>query len=390
MYARLAALFVLASALAITSCTSSSSSVTAPSAQKCQVGIANPTAASFSAGGGNGSLTVTATRDCTWSAAVDASWVALSKSTGQGEADVPFSVSPNPAALARSASITIGSDKKAVNQAAAPCTFDLSRTSDRVAATGGRLSVDVRSLAGCAWTATSSVGWIAVESGQRGNGSGTVVLAASVNAGAERTGQVTIAGRAYTVTQDPVAETPAPTPSPVPPTPTPPAPPSPQPAPCSPSVSPTSGSIDADGGELTFGVSAARACTWTAVSNAAWIAVSGGSAGTGSGQVRLLIAANLSSSRTGTVKVGDATYTVSQEGQPPAPTPVQISGSISSIAGRCPNLTFRVHETDVVTNSSTRYSGGSCSDLKNKKRVTVTGLKDAAGTVHATRIEIGG
>jgi hypothetical protein len=126
------------------------------------------------------------------------------------------------------------------------------------------------------------------------------------------------------------------------------------------------------------------------VSTASWIAVSRGSAGTGNGQVRLAIEKNATSfSRTGTVKIGDATFTASQAGQPPpSPTPVQVSGSISSIAGRCPNLTFRVHETNIVTDSSTRFSGGSCSDLKNKKRVTVTGLRDAGDTVHASRVEI--
>ena len=43
-----------------------------------------------------------------------------------------------------------------------------------------------------------------------------------------------------------------------------------------------------------------------------------------------------------------------------------------------------------VTDSSTSFRHGSCGDLKNKKNVTVTGLPDANGTIHATRVDLEG
>ena len=65
-----------AAALAVSgACTSSSTSVTSPSAGKCQVQAASQPS-SFTSGGGPGTLTISADRDCTWSVAADASWIA--------------------------------------------------------------------------------------------------------------------------------------------------------------------------------------------------------------------------------------------------------------------------------------------------------------------------
>ena len=58
-------------------------------------------------------------------------------------------------------------------------------------------------------------------------------------------------------------------------------------------------------------------CAWTATSNAAWVAVTGGSAGTGTSDVTLTIAANTTTSpRVGTVTVGGQTVTITQAGLP--------------------------------------------------------------------------
>jgi hypothetical protein len=42
----------------------------------------------------------------------------------------------------------------------------------------------------------------------------------------------------------------------------------------------------------------------------------------------------------------------------------------------------------VTADAFTTYGGGSCRDLKNKKKVSVLGVRDSDGTVHALRITI--
>src|SRR5262249_27291750 len=150
--------------------------------------------------GGQGSLTITTARDCTWSVGTDATWVVIAGDhSGQGEATVAYSVAANPVPSSRSAAIVVGGKSVAVSQQAAPCIFSLSRTDDTISEAGGRLSVAVTTLAGCRWSAASGVSWISVAQGQSGDANGTVALNVAANAGGARVGQVNIAGQNYTV-----------------------------------------------------------------------------------------------------------------------------------------------------------------------------------------------
>jgi Putative binding domain, N-terminal/Viral BACON domain len=223
-------LAVVTSSVSI-ACTSSETAVaTAPTSQdRCQINVSNSTA-SFTASGGSGTVTVATARDCTWTIATDANWVAISGARdGQGEASVAYTVAPNPVPAARAGAITVGNNRIQLSQAAAPCSYSLSRTGDSIAAGGGRLTFDVATLSGCAWSAVSDSGWITIASGQTGNANGTVSLTVAANTGAARVGHVTVAGQAYTVSQAASTDTATPTPTP-PPTPSPPPPPPPPPS----------------------------------------------------------------------------------------------------------------------------------------------------------------
>ena len=223
----IAALAAIAGAFTAASCSQTETSITAPSdtGSRCQV-TATPTPPSFPPPGGQGSVTIATTRDCTWSIATDAAWVSIAGNrTGQGDATVAFNVAANPVPSPRSAAIMVAGQSVAVSQQAAPCVFSLSRPNDTIAAEGGRLAVDVATLAGCRWTAASAANWIAIASGSSGDASGTVGLSVAANGGAARSGQVSVAGQSYTVNQAAVVAptlTPGPTPNPAPP---------PQPAP---------------------------------------------------------------------------------------------------------------------------------------------------------------
>jgi len=240
----------IASGLSL-ACSKTTTSLTAPTANtgdKCQVSVGGaPT--SFSSSGGRGSLTIATSRDCTWSVKTDASWVSIAAdSGGQGEGSVPYTVAANPVPSSRAGTITVGTQSVAISQAAAPCVFTLNRAGEAIAAAGGRVAVDITTISGCSWNATSGSSWIVVSSGQSGNGSGTVGLAVATNTGPSRVGEVNIAGQRYTVTQAtalPPVPDPAPTPPPSP-GPTPGPAPSPQPAPAPP-LPPAPKKVDFEG-----------------------------------------------------------------------------------------------------------------------------------------------
>ena len=227
-------LAVVATALAA-ACSKTTTSLTAPSFDKCQVSVRN-TPSAFAASGGQGSLAIVTARDCTWAIDTQANWVTIiGDRGGQGDASVSYAVSKNPLPSSRTGSISVGSQSVALSQAPAPCGFKLSRTGDAVAAAGGPLSVNVSALEGCRWDATTPVPWVAVTSGRTGNGRGTVELAVAPNTGSARSAALKIAGRDYQVAQaatPPSVPGPLPSPQPTPqPTPPPNPPPAPQPAP---------------------------------------------------------------------------------------------------------------------------------------------------------------
>jgi hypothetical protein len=81
------------------------------------------------------------------------------------------------------------------------CTFALNPTSSgTLAAGGGGGSFVVTTGTGCAWTATTTDGWIHVTTAG-GTSSGTVSYTVDVNTGAARTGTITAGGQTYAVSQ---------------------------------------------------------------------------------------------------------------------------------------------------------------------------------------------
>ena len=82
------------------------------------------------------------------------------------------------------------------------CTYSINPTSQSFTASGGSGTVTVTASSGCIWNATNKEGWITITLGSSGNGNGTVNYTVSANTGFQRTGSMTIAGKAFTVTQE--------------------------------------------------------------------------------------------------------------------------------------------------------------------------------------------
>ena len=239
--------FALACAVAGTlGCTSAetSTAIVSPTSDKCQIQVENAPSA-FAAGGGPGTVTITTSRDCTWSLKTSVSWVSVGATNGQGNAAIPYAVEANPVPSPRSAAITVGSQTVQLSQAAATCRYILSPSGDSIGFGGGRMTVTIQTLTGCSWTASSDANWLRITSGQSGNASGTVGLLAAANDGAQRIAHVNVGGQSVTMTQDAVPPSSAPPPpAPPPPPPTPPAPPPPPPTPPEPPPPPSTIQVD--------------------------------------------------------------------------------------------------------------------------------------------------
>src|SRR3954469_9289332 len=121
MRCRMSALALQAVALvSLVACSSTQTSLSAPTADKCQVSASSSPSA-FSAGGGQGSLAITTARDCTWSISTEAGWLSIGDRSGQGEASIPYAVAPNPVPSPRSATLGVGTQSLEVNQPGAAC-----------------------------------------------------------------------------------------------------------------------------------------------------------------------------------------------------------------------------------------------------------------------------
>src|SRR5215213_807948 len=218
-------------AVAASGCTESTTSVAQPSSSKCQITATNQPA-SYPSGGGHGSVSIAATRDCGWTISSNAAWIAIAgERSRSGEAVVNYTVSENSVPSARSGMLVVEAVQLPVSQAAAPCTYAIAPSEASIAAAGGGYSVGVTTASGCAWSAASNAPWITVSTGATGTASATVSLSIGANAGAARDGTVTVAGETFVARQAAHSGSPGNPPPPEPPSPTPPPPPPPQPLP---------------------------------------------------------------------------------------------------------------------------------------------------------------
>lgn len=102
-------------------------------------------------------------------------------------------------------------------------------------------------------------------------------------------------------------------------------------------------------------------CSWLAMSNNAWITLTGGSSGTGNGTVTYSVAENTGAKqRTGTITIAGQTYTVTQAGVPPAVTAKSPASGAADVAVNAP-VTVTFSETmgaaSITTSSFTLTQG---------------------------------
>ncbi|MEZ5355048.1 MAG: SBBP repeat-containing protein [Bryobacteraceae bacterium] len=249
------------------------------------------------------------------------------------------------------------------------CTYTINPGSVSPGSAGGPGSVGVTAPGGCAWTAVSNAAWITVTGGASGSGNGTVSYTVAANATpSSRSGSITIAGKTFTVTQSGLA--------------------------CTYTISPGSASLGSAGGPGSFGVTAPGGCAWTAISNAAWITVTGGASGSGNGTVSYTVAGNAAGTpRSGTITIGGQIYNVTQSGVPctysinPSSATPTSSGGPGSFAITAPTgcpWTAVTNAVWISTSSSGTGSGTvNYSLLPNLGSVTRNGAVLVAGLTYS-------
>ena len=191
------------------------------------------------------------------------------------------------------AATLVSCEKTSPTQPAPVCSFAVSPASATIESGGGTGTVTVAVAAGCAWTAAPSAAWIGISAGASGSGPGVVTYSIGANASVTpRTGSVTVAGQTHSITQQGRPATV-----------------------CSYDISPPSAEFNKDGGSGTFAVNAPAECTWSAVSDAAWLTISGAAQGSGASTVSYTVPRSTQiPDRTGIIAVADRRFTVKQAG----------------------------------------------------------------------------
>ena len=257
-------------------------------AAACTYSLSSTTLSVAAGGGATGPVTVTAGAGCTWTATSNASWLSITAgASGTGNGTVSINAAVNSGG-ARSGTLTVANQTVTVNQAATPCAYTvMPLTVSMSAAAGSGTPISVSTASGCTWTATTSAGWITINTGATGTGNGSVTYSVQANTGSNRTGTLTVAGQSVTISQS---------------------------APCMYSISPPNDTMERAGGTGTVSVTTQSGCTWTAVSNASWITITSGSSGTGNGTVNFTVAANTTGNdRNGTLTIAGRTFTLTEK-----------------------------------------------------------------------------
>ena len=284
----------------------------AQAAGECRFDLSS-SATAIGQSGGTGTVDVHASSAlCTWTVVSDVNWISVTSSaSGKGSGAVAFTVQPT-TGPPRAGTLTIAGLHFSVTQSEG-CTYSIAPTTYSPGAPGGSQSIGVTTAAACPWTAMSNVDWITV-SAANGTGSGSVTIAVAPTSGPIRTGTVAIAGQTLTVNQGQG---------------------------CTFSLSATAASAPAGGGDGSFDVRTTDGCGWTASSNASWLTITAGAAGTGDGTVRFNATASTGPQRTATITAAGQTFTVTQGGGctfsiSPQSQNVSNSGGSTSVAVTAP------------------------------------------------------
>lgn len=181
--------------------TESSPAVTVLTPATCSFSL-SPTSATVGKAAGTGSITVTATAGCEWSAVSHNSWLRItSGASGIGNGTINYEYDEHSGPSPRIGHITLNEEVFTLTQSGT-CVYTLSISSTEFDVIGGSGTIQIQtSETTCPWEATTDVTWLHFSGASSGTGNGFVYFKVDYNYGAARVGRIFIAGRIFVITQ---------------------------------------------------------------------------------------------------------------------------------------------------------------------------------------------
>lgn len=266
-------------------------------AQTCDYSV-QPLTLTILSGGALGQFSVSTQSNCAWSASNPSLvWLHLGATQGTGSGTVPFTADANNTAQDRVGSITVAGKAIAVTQAAANCTYAIDPKSATISAQGGNGTFAVTT--GCIWNLVSNNGnFISVPGGNTVRaGNGTANYTVTPNACVYSRGGTITVGTTSGPALSPVFSL------------------TQEGSPSNMTVSPSAVNAAPAASDGRITVTTGFGCTWSATSSESWLQIISGS-GSGNGAITYHLLANNTAPRTGTIRLGNLTITVTQDSLP--------------------------------------------------------------------------
>jgi uncharacterized protein (TIGR03437 family) len=247
--------------------------------------IFSPTGKNFDAGGGTGSINVSASSSaCPRNPTSNANWITITSGpnlTGSGPVNYTVAANNGPA---RTGQIKLDNATLTVTQDAA-CSATISPTSAQIPAAGGAGSVTVNaSSANCSFFVQSLVPWINASQVVNGKVNYTV----EPNPGPQRDGIISIAGKTFQITQA---------------------------GGCDYTLTPSIFNFQSGNGVSSIQVKASSSfCMWSPSSGASWVKITSAAQMKGDGTINFTVDPNSGANRTTAISVGNKTATINQFG----------------------------------------------------------------------------
>ncbi len=336
----------------------------------------DPVNTEASANGANGLVAIAATPDLPWTAESTANWMTIYTpyATGAGNGNVAYTAFPNTTVYGRTGTILIthpdgaGAIVTNVHTATQPAAnMALSLNGYEFAAAGESVQVTVTVSKNVQWSVegVEDIAWLGLNGASTYVGPATITLAASSNESIyDRTGAITIAGKAFSVSQKGRGV----------------------------ELDYENVVFDTEGGWDSISVHPDGAVSWTAVSSdPTWITITAGGSGTGDGEVLYTVSDYVGDggTRTGTITIGDKVVTIVQTAYPVSISPAGQTVAGNSGAGEISvaadiNAVWNAIATEpwitIVTGQTGDGSG----------RVTFTYTENATGKTRTGKIVING
>ena len=234
----------------------------------------------------------------------------------------------------------------------AKCAVTLAAPGSPVSSSAATTTVGITTQPECAWSASSDAPWITGLTPSSGQGSAQLQMQIAANpAGTARQGDIVVNSERTRIRQDA--------------------------APCAFELSATEQTIPAAGGTGRITVTATAGCAWSAQADAAWVVLTGGATGTGTGNVTFTIASNSGTmTRAASIVVAGQTVRVTQQANVPIPPPTSTvcSVTVSPKAVAMPALGTNSSSISVTAASSCEWSASTDSPW-----ISLTGRTSGTG-----------